>query len=420
MNIFRAADILLPVNADFSKWSVVACDQYTSEPSYWEKAEKIAAGSPSTLNIIFPEAYLGKCDEEKRISDINETMLKYEREGIFKEYKNSMIYVERRQANGKVRHAVIGAVDLEAYDFNAGSQSPIRATEGTILSRIPPRKKIRKDAPLELPHIIMLVDDRKHRIIEPLTEQKDSFEKLYDFDLMLGGGHITGRLLDAEAVKNVLNGIDALADTEEYESKYGKTDGGMLIAAVGDGNHSLATAKACWDEIKENLSAEERENHPARFALAELMNIHDEALEFEAIERVMFDVEPDEVLKALYEFYPETSETDNGGKKVTAVYGTTEKTLYIKGSQSNLAVGTIQRFIDEYIKIHGGSVDYIHGADVTRSLASEPHRIGFIVDKMSKNELFETVIKDGALPRKTFSMGEAHDKRYYLEAKRIK
>ncbi len=420
MKIFGPADILLPKNIDLSKWSVVACDQYTSEPGYWEQADKLAAGSPSALNIIFPEVYLESGDSAERIRKINETMQRYIDDGIFEEFRNSMIYVERRQSDGRIRHGIVGAVDLECYDFSAGSQSPIRATEGTILSRIPPRQRIRENAPLELPHIIMLADDREHRIVESAEKRKDGLRLVYDFDLMLGGGHITGRLLDEEAVSEVMAGLSALEDDDAYREKYGAEDGCKLVLAVGDGNHSLATAKTCWEELKKTLPREQLKTHPARYALVELMNLHDDALEFEAIHRVLFDVDALSVMSEFNEYYPQASEENNGGQRVRIVYGDTERTFYINAAPSVIPAGTVQRFIDDYIERNGGTVDYIHGEDVTRSLAAEPGRIGFILDSLGKDELFETVIKDGALPRKTFSMGEAADKRFYLEARKIR
>ena len=421
MDIFGPADILLPKDCDLSKWSVIACDQYTSEPAYWAKAAEIADGEPSTLNIIFPEVYLNSGDDDKRIASINETMRKYIEDGLFEEYKNSMVYVERKQHNGKVRRGIVGAVDLECYDYSVGSESPIRATEGTILSRIPPRKRIRENAIMELPHIIMLIDDRDRKVVEAVAERSGELSLLYDFDLMLGGGHVTGRLIDEKGIETVMSGIKSLWDDETYCGKYGRQSGGKLIMAVGDGNHSLATAKACWEDIKKGLTEDEKKTHPARYALVELMNLHDPTLEFEAIHRVMFDVDPEAVMAAFKEYYPQMSEEfRGGGQRVTAVYGHTEKKLYISGSACSVSAGTIQQFIDDYIEKHGGSVDYIHGGNVVRMLAFEPNRIGFILDGIRKNELFEGVIHEGALPRKTFSMGEAADKRYYLEARRIR
>ncbi len=419
MDIFMPADILLPKNQDFSKWSVVACDQYSSEPEYWKRAAELVGDAPSTLNIIFPEAYLNDGNADERIKRINAVMEEYLRNGIFEEYKDSLIYVERTQPNGRIRHGIVGKIDLEYYDFSKGSQSAVRATEGTIISRIPPRQRIRKNAPLELPHILMLVDDRKKSIVEPVTARSAGLRALYDFDLMQGGGHIKGMLLDEASKQAVIKGLHGLEDRAAFDEKYGVKGKDVLVIAVGDGNHSLATAKTCWEEIKKTLSPEEQRNHPARFALVELMNLHDDALEFEPIHRVVFDVDPERVETAFYSYYPQISETDNGGQKIVITYQGREKTVYITDAPSNLAIGTLQKFLDEYLATSGGEIDYIHGADVVRNLTEKSDTIGFIVDGMEKNDLFTTVIKDGSLPRKTFSMGGAADKRFYLEAKRI-
>ena len=420
MKIFKPADILLPQNADYEKWSVVACDQYSSQRDYWEKAAECVKDAPSTLRIIFPEAYLNDADGDERIKNINATMEKYLDDGIFEEYKDTFILVERMQSNGKVRKGIIGVMDLEEYDFSKGSQSKIRATEGTIIDRIPPRQKIRRNASLELPHILMLIDDREKKVIEPISETKDSLEKLYEFDLMMGGGHITGYKVSDELKEQVLSELDKLEDKKNFEEKYGVEDKEVLLFAAGDGNHSLATAKSCWEEIKKNLSDTERENHPARFALVELNNIHDEALEFEPIQRVLFDVEPEKLMKSLFEYYPEASYEDNGGQRIRYTYQGKEGTVYINNAPSNLPVGTLQIFLDKYLLENGGEIDYIHGDDVVRNLTQKENTIGFMVDAMEKNDLFATVIKDGSLPRKTFSMGEASDKRFYLECKKIK
>lgn len=420
MAVFNSADILIPQNIDFTKWSVVACDQYTSEPQYWEEVKGIIKDSPSTLNIIYPEVYLDEADGEKRIKNIKETMDKYLDEGLFLEILDSLIYVERTQSDGKTRKGIIGALDLEEYDFTKGSQSKIRATEGTILERIPPRQRIRRGAALELPHIIMLIDDRDRKIIEPLSDKRADFDKLYDFDLMQKGGHIKGYLIDEDDKERVLREIDRLGDRDEFEKKYGVLDKGVLMFAAGDGNHSLATAKSCWDEIKQTLTEKERENHPARYALVEVMNIHDEALIFEPILRVIFDTEPEKMIEEIKKYYKTSSNPESGGQRIDYVYGDREGSIYIENPSSNLPVGSLQNFLDKYLAENGGRIDYIHGSDVVKSLAKKPHTIGFMVDAMEKNDLFLTVIKDGSLPRKTFSMGEAQDKRFYLEGKRIK
>ncbi len=400
MNVFKKADILIPKDIDYKKWSVVACDQYTSQPEYWDEVKSITGDEPSALNIVFPEAFLAEGDG--RISRINATMEKYLADGIFEELLDSMIYVERTMANGKVRKGIIGAVDLEEYDFSVGSKSKIRATEGTVLERIPPRVKIRENASLELPHIMLLIDDKDKTVIE----QVEKGEMIYDFDLMQSGGHLAGYLLSDFEAERVLAALDVLDENAD----------GNLLFAVGDGNHSLATAKTCWENLKATLTDAEKENHPARFCLVEIENIHDEALEFEPIHRVVFGVNPEELLAEFKAYYPETSGTDNGGQHIKYTYKNEKGDLFVKNSPSSLCVGTLQKFIDE----KGYEVDYIHGEDVTEKLAQADNTLGFLLPGMEKSDLFRGVIMDGALPRKTFSMGEAHDKRFYFEAKKIK
>ncbi len=394
MAVFNKADILLPKNEDMTKWSVVACDQFTSQPEYWEETAKIAGNSPSTLNLVFPEAFLS--EGKGRIEKINATMKDYIEKGIFKEYKDSLFYIERTMGNN-VRQGLIGTVDLEEYDFTKGAKSKIRATEGTVLERIPPRVEIRRDAPLELPHIMLLVNDIENTIIEPL--EKAEKELVYDFELMQNGGHLKGyRLSDSSAD----HALDAICKLEAI------CDDGLLFA-VGDGNHSLATAKTCWEEKKKTLSSEEIENHPARFCLVELVNIHSPALIFEPIHRVLFNVNTDDVTEGM--------KKDLGGEGHTVHYITEsgEGDITISKERFKLAVGAVQGFIDA----NGFEVDYIHGDDVCRELGKKPGNIGILLPKPDKNDLFASVITDGALPRKTFSMGEANEKRYYAEAKRI-
>lgn len=419
MSAFKSADILIPQNIDFTKWSVVACDQYTSELGYWQDVKDIVSGSPSTLNIIFPEVYLEDGNSEERIEKINAVMEEYLSDGLFREYKDTLIYVKRTQSDGKVRHGIVGKIDLEEYDFSKGSQSKVRATEGTIIERIPPRQRIRINAPLEVPHILILIDDREKTVVEPLEAQAESFEKLYDFDLMKNSGHIEGYKVTEQAKNNILSAIEELGDKTKFEQKYGVKGKGVLMFAAGDGNHSLATAKTCWDTIKKELTPEEIKNHPARYALVELMNIHDSALEFEPIQRVIFDTDPEKLLRELIKYYNASYE-DNGGQRIDYTYQGNEGSIYITETSSNLPVGTLQKFLDGYLAENGGRIDYIHGNDVVRTLAKEPDTIGFMVDAMEKNDLFATVIKDGSLPRKTFSMGEAADKRFYLECKKIR
>lgn len=414
--IFKKADILIPQNADLSKWSVVACDQYTSEPEYWERVKNTVGEAPSALKIVFPEIYL-KDEPEKRIARINETMKEYLEDGLFEEYSQAMILTQRTQRDGRKRTGIVGALDLESYSFKKGEGTLTRATEGTVIERIPPRVKIRENAPLELPHILILIDDEEKTVIEPLKADKEKLKKLYDFELMENSGRLEGYLV--QACEPVFEALERLAEVSEFKKKYETDSENVLLFAVGDGNHSLATAKTCWDNIKKKLTDEEKEKHPARFALVELMNIHDEALEFEPIHRVVFGANPKSMLDELLKFYPESSCEDNGGQHVRYVFGRCTGDLYLKNTGSNMAVGSLQKFIDAYIDKNGGAVDYIHGEDVVRKLAEKDGNIGFILPAMEKKELFTTIIKDGALPRKTFSMGEAWDKRFYLECKKI-
>lgn len=409
MTTFKKADILIPQNVDLTKWSVVACDQYTSEPEYWHEVENFVGDAPSTLNITFPEVYLA--EGYARIQNINSTMHKYLRDSIFKKYPQSLIYIERTTGGKKVRKGIVGAVDLEDYDFKKGSDSKIRATEGTVLERIPPRVKIRENAPLELPHVMLLIDDKEGLVIEKLAAQKNSMEKLYDFDLMQNGGHLAGYLVPDSIAEKTLAELGKL---EEFADA-----AGTFTYAVGDGNHSLATAKTCWENLKKTLSPEKRKNHPARFALCELENIHDNALFFEPIHRVVFGANPDDLLEDMKKFY-KTSQTDNGGQCIEYITKSGTGKIYVENPKSRLTVGTLQIFLDEYMKTHTNvTTDYIHGEDVCRELGKKDGNIGFVLPAMEKSELFPSVAQDGALPRKTFSMGEAYEKRFYMEAKMI-
>ncbi len=415
---FRAGNILIPKKTDMTKWSVVACDQYTSEPEYWNEVTKIVGDAPSTLNLTLPEIYLEESDVNERIKRINENMNKLLAEDFFNELEDSMIYLERTQSDGKVREGLMGIVDLEDYSYEVGSQTLIRATEKTVIERIPPRVKVRENAKLELPHIMILIDDEKKDIIESLKNKVTETDVVYDFDLMKNGGHIKGYKLNGEVINEINTKLENLADKDYFEKKYNVHDKGILLFAMGDGNHSLATAKACYENLKKTMSKEEYLNNPARYALVELVNLHSSALEFEAINRVVFDVDSKKLVEELTKYY--TINEKGNGQKFELVTSDGVKKLYIENPKSNIAVGSIQMFLDEYLKNNSGKIDYIHGDDVTKELTLKGNNVGFIFKPMKKEELFRTVILDGALPRKTFSMGHSYDKRYYLEARKIK
>ena len=415
---FKRANILLPKNIDMTKWSVVACDQYTSEMDYWNEVEKIVGASPSTLRITLPEIFLEDSDVNERINKINDTMKEYLDEDLFYELKDSMIYLERTQADGRVREGLMGMVDLEDYSYEKGSQTLIRATEKTVIERIPPRLKVRENALLELPHIMILIDDEKKKIIEDLKNEVTDSDVVYDFDQMENGGHIKGYKLNNDSMTKVEEGLEALCDKEYFEKKYNVKDKGILLFAMGDGNHSLATAKANYENLKKTMTPDEYLNHPSRYALVELVNLHSEALEFEPIHRVIFDTDVNKLIEELYKYYDINEE--GNGQYFELVTKDIDKKLYISNPKSNIAVGSIQMFLDEYLKDNKGKLDYIHGDETTKNMGMEENNVAILFEAMPKEELFRTVILDGALPRKTFSMGHSYDKRYYLEARKIK
>jgi hypothetical protein len=418
---------------DLKKWAVIACDQFTSQPEYWNEVEKIVGDAPSTLNLTFPEVYLEKPGGDERIQNVQATMRKYMDEGILQPH-DGLVYVERTVA-GKTRKGIVLCLDLEAYDYTRGSSSLIRATEGTIVDRLPPRIKIREGAALELPHILVLIDDPHRTVIEPLSAAKSKFEKLYDFDLMLESGHLAGYAVDQEFEDQVVEALRGLANPETFAAKYGiGKDRPVLLFAMGDGNHSLATAKAIWEKMKPQVGMD----HPSRYALVEIENIHDEGLGVEPIHRVLFGLKKDlfaeleKTFRANLTYKPVTSademvkavDSATGEKQAIGLVGGGRSRAFgvveIANASSNLPVGTIQSFLDVFLKEGGAEkIDYVHGNDVTVNLGSQPNNAGFYLPGMSKSDLFKTVILDGALPRKTFSMGEAHEKRFYMEARKI-
>ena len=417
-NYLYPTGILLPDfnEIDGTKWATVACDQYTSQRDYWREVRELVGDAQSTLFLMLPEAYLEH--EDEIIPKINGNMKVYVRD-VLCERKNSMIYLERAQSDGRIRRGIIGCVDLEDYDYSKGSDTLIRATEGTVLERIPPRVAIRRGAEIEMPHIMILIDDPEKTVIEPLSAKKDGYERAYDFDLMMDSGHVLGYYVDGADFDGINSALAALATREAMVEKYG-VDASPLLFAMGDGNHSLATAKALYEEIKSEIGAEAAMTHPARFALCEIVNLHDSALDFEPIYRVIFGADADEFKDSFAEY---VAALDGSAEKqsVTLIFEGGETEIKIARPVSQLAVGTVQNFLDEYEKGHPSvTVDYIHGEEAVRGLVKGRGAVGIIYEGMSKDMLFKTVICDGALPRKTFSMGHAADKRFYVECRKIR
>jgi len=402
--VVHPANILLPAQgAAAEKWAVVAVDQYTSEPEYWRQVEEIVGDAPSTLKITLPEVYLAEGDI--RTPEMQANMHTYLSGGILEEkVRDGYILVERTIETG-VRLGLMACLDLEQYDYNAGSQSLIRATEGTVIERVPPRVKIRRGAALELPHVLMLLDDDTCRVIEPLYEGRDRLEKLYDFELMQGGGHLRGWKVDGEAAQALEAALDAV-----FEGC------GGLFLAVGDGNHSLAAARAYWLEIRESIPAAERANHPARYALAEIENLHSPAIQFEPIHRVLTGVNP-ATLMVEYEAHLAAQGVEmRDGSELVMISEGIEKGYGF----DDHPLRTLQEFLDDWIKHHPeAEIDYIHGDDTLRRLANRKDALGIMPCGFAKADLFPYIRKWGVLPRKTFSMGHAHEKRYYMEARKI-
>lgn len=394
-SIFCPADLLIPKSELLPSWSVVACDQFTSEPEYWNAVEALTSDAPSAYHITLPEIYLNDRVEE-RIRRIDETMLDYQQADILRAYPHSVIYVERRLSSGLVRRGLVGAVDLEAYDYAVGSVSPIRATEQTVLSRVPPRVRIRKDASLELPHIMLLIHDRQRAIFGSVNSAAS--RKIYDFDLMMGGGHISGYLLEG-------------TDADRICASFASLDGSIKIA-VGDGNHSLAAAKACYETLKQNIGAEAAAVHPARYALAEVVDLCDDSLVFEPIHRTVFQTDPSALLAWLQGL--------GGDYTVHYVCRNGEGEISIPAGGASLACGALQQLLDRYVEAHGGEIDYIHGDEAARALGCQEGNLSFLLPVFDKTALFGIVERDGTLPRKAFSMGHASDKRYYLECRKIR
>ncbi len=399
----KAKKILLPNVSDMEKWASIACDQFTSEEEYWEELYNFVGDAPSASKLVYPEVYL-EDDTENRIKKINAEMKDYIEKGLFTELKEGLILTVRTTPFVNKRIGIIAAVDLETYDYKKGKRPLVRATEGTIEERIPPRLKVRKDALIEFPHIMVLFDDDKREIAEDLYEKRDSLKKVYDFKLNMGGGKIEGYFI--EDYKPILEKFYSLLDEDTLVRKYGFDD--KFQFAVGDGNHSLATAKAHWENVKKNLSEEERENHPARYALAEFVNIYDEGIYFEPIFRFVMGVDKEKFIKGL--------ENLEGNFRVIGGKEEIEKKSIMSLPQT---ITSLDGYIKEYIETNGGKVDYVHGEKNLEDLVEKENGVGIFLPKMDKSELFKFVSERGALPRKTFSMGEAVEKRYYLEGRYI-
>jgi len=422
--------VLLPKKGtDYYKWAVVACDQFTSQPEYWEESGRIVENSPSTLDLILPEAYLGRADEEEKIVAIRKCMHEYLDKGILEEKPEGFVLVAR-SVDGVTRNGLVMALDLEAYNYEKGASTLIRATEETIVSRIPPRLKIREGAPIELPHVIVLIDDPCRTVIEPLVQKREALPTLYDTILMQDGGHVVGHLVSEKS--DIIGVLDALSELKHVERFGGNLNQLPMLFAVGDGNHSLATAKANWDNIKAKLTEREWQDHPARYALVEVENVHDKGIIFEPIHRVIFNVSGDRAIdsmlchlsaqngSACVELGRLPSAAGGDIHILPFITGYQEGAFIIKCPNAKLAVGTLQKAIDGLLReIDDARVDYVHGEAIVKELSHKGGAIGFLLPPMKKNELFSTIIGDGVLPRKTFSMGEANEKRYYIECRCI-
>ena len=405
---FMPADILLPnEKIEMGKWAVIACDQYTSQPEYWERVREIVGPSESALNLVFPEVYLGK--EDGRIENICASMKEYlKNETVTKAVTDGFILVEREVGHG-TRTGLIGVIDLEEYDYDPGSKKLIRATEGTVLSRIPPRVRIRENAVLECPHVMLLIDDPKRQLIEPLAAEKEDLRKLYDFDLMLGGGNVKGYAIEGERAESLTTLIAQMqAESDNF------------FLAAGDGNHSLATAKTCWEKIKASLSEEEKAAHPARFSMVEVINLHDDSLNFEPIHRVVEDFDRETILKHFNKYIEDNGLFGREGDEIIFVDAGENKVGFaLDGLNGRLPVDVLQRFLDELTKNDPEKLDYIHGGDHVMDLVKKKKATGILLKSIDKSSLFPGIAAGGVLPRKTFSIGHADEKRFYVECRKI-
>ena len=425
----RIPEILLPKNIDLSTWSVIACDQYTQDKDYWKNVEEKAGNKPSTLNLILPEVYLGSPDKADRIKKIRQSMKDYLDTGVFADAKKCFIYLERKTAFGRTRKGLVAQIDLETYEWKPFSKANIRATEATIVERIPPRMEIRKGAPLELPHIMLLVND-KDDLLVGANKPTDGRAPIYDGDLMANGGHITGWALESKVdIEGVEKALNLIAE------KNASPDDSTFLFAVGDGNHSLATAKAVWDEYKKEHP--EDKDSPVRYALIEIVNIYDTGLTFEPIHRVIFHIDNEALIKKLAEkLNGNIKALDDADKVIKAVKDSwanfgffyldsegKQKNVLLETKIKELAVARLQPEIDAFLKElpdqSKAEIDYIHGTDEVLKLGSKENSLGILLPPIAKDSFFETINGRGPLPRKSFSMGEADEKRFYLECRRL-
>ena len=423
---FSPAHILLPSEQiKLEQWGCVACDQFTSDRSYWEKAEWAAAGSPSALNLILPEVYLEDEDVHRKIETIHAAMDEYT-QSVLTRAVDGFIYVERTEQSGRVRQGLVGKIDLEAYSYAEGAKADIRPSEHTVESRIPPRMAVRRGASLETPHIMMLADDPDCTLIEPIGEKKEQLRKVYEGDLMLNGGHLAGWAVEDPALVEQINtALANLGDAAAFAARWPVAAGQPpMTLAVGDGNHSLATAKAYWEELKPTLPPEQQQTHPARWCLAEVCNVHSPAIEIEPIHRVLFNVDCATVLLSLITWSDSNMAgcCFGGSKKqpFTLAGPHMANVLSFEDPTEPLTVGTIDDFISDYIERHPeAKVDYVHDEPAVRALCKQG-AVAFLMPPFAKSDLFRGVVMGGVLPRKTFSMGHAEEKRYYIECRRIK
>lgn len=422
-NVIYPAAVLLPdKGTDMQKWAVVACDQFTSQPEYWEETERLVKEAPSTLRMILPEAYLEEPGAEEKIARIHTAMDTYRKTVLAREI-NGFIYIERDTGRPEKRAGLVAAVDLEDYSFAKGAKPLIRPSENTVVERIPPRLAVRKGGCLEAPHIMMLIDDEKRSVIEPLAACKSEMEQVYNTPLMQGGGHITGwAVTEKTLVERLQTAMRQLCSQQSFDEKYPGAAGQPPIAmAVGDGNHSLATAKAYWEEVKKDLPQAQQQAHPARYCLVEIVNIHSPAIEVEPIHRVLFGAKQEQVLAEARAFYEENGCVTSGGEGHAFVFcgAGCETALTVSKPKWPIPTGTAEAFLTHYLTAHPEvKVDYIHGADTVRKMAQKG-AVGILLPEIKKGDLFRGVVLGGVLPKKTFSMGHAEEKRYYMECRAI-